>query len=388
MGPKVFHRVRSSMSSTRDLQAPWERPLSKRLIISYVVDWIFILFTGALGRIVKVAEPNRRPFSLTDQNISYPFAVHERVPVATLMMASLLVPAAVIAVFSMLIVPGPADKRAFGAEAWRRKFWEWNAGWMGLGVAYAGVYAATEAMKVMFGKPRPDLLDRCDPDLSNIAAHVIGGLGGQVAGAPSLVSWTICRNTTKRLLKDGFVSFPSGHSSMSFAGLTYLSLWLCAKLAITIPFLSVASLQEVEQPNLNKSPVSLRNRGAAPPTVLVLLVFVPIVAATYIASSRWADSRHFAFDILFGALLGIAFAWLGFRLYHLPLNSGQGWAWGARDKNRAFFGDIDHTSYAADRALSTTRNAGSFSPNSAERNRDELLPTTGERPNGSSTNGY
>lgn len=137
--------------------------------------------------------------------------------------------------------------------------------------------------------------------------------------------------------------------SVSFAGLTYLSLWLCAKFAVSIPYLpscrTANTVGEYEKPGFNPS-TPLRRRGAAPPTYLLTLFFAPIVGATYIACSRYADNRHFGFDIIFGSAMGIAFAWLGFRLYHLPLSSGQGWAWGARDKHRAFLGTAECTSYA------------------------------------------
>ncbi|PGH29382.1 hypothetical protein GX50_07862 [[Emmonsia] crescens] len=356
---------------------------SKRLIISYVFDWILILMTAAAGRISKLAEPNRNPFSLTDPGISYPFAVHETVSVTVLILVSLVAPAIIIFLGSILFIPGlTAGKHAPKALVWRRKIWEWNVGWMGLGIAYAGVYASTEALKVMYGKPRPDLLSRCNPNLSDISSHVVGGLGERLEGAPLLVSYTICQNTLETLTRDGFVSFPSGHASVSFAGLTYLTLWLCAKLSISIPYLAPRPYtqdtrqtafsadnsnnnsnhtavktplpfdaqypssshhnESTSEPNL----IQLRNQSAAPPTYLLVIAAAPIVAATYIASSRWFDNRHYGFDILFGSLLGIFFAWLGFRWYHLPLTSGgAGWAWGARSPERAFFAGIGVNGY-------------------------------------------
>lgn len=83
---------------------------------------------------------------------------------------------------------------------------------MGLGVAYAATYATTEGLKLMYGKPRPDLLSRCDPDLSDIQKHMVGGLKGDEFGT-AFVTWSICRNKSEMLARDGFVSFPSGHSS-------------------------------------------------------------------------------------------------------------------------------------------------------------------------------
>ena len=83
---------------------------------------------------------------------------------------------------------------------------------MGLGVAYAATYAATEGLKVLFGKPRPDLLSRCDPDIENARDHSVGPIASL-----GLVAWTICRDASKKVARDGFASFPSGHSSSTFA---------------------------------------------------------------------------------------------------------------------------------------------------------------------------
>lgn len=84
---------------------------------------------------------------------------------------------------------------------------------MGLGLTAASVFMATEGLKTLYGKPRPDMLDRCDPDLSNIAAYAVGGLGQKLSNAPTIVTWEICRNKSEYLKVKGFSSFPSGHSS-------------------------------------------------------------------------------------------------------------------------------------------------------------------------------
>jgi hypothetical protein len=82
--------------------------------------------------------------------------------------------------------------------------------------------------------------------------------------------------------------------------------------------------------------VPARYQNAAPPVWTLVLVLVPVASAIYIASSRFTDFRHFGFDILFGSLIGITSAWFSFRLYHLPITRGAGWAWGPRSYERAW----------------------------------------------------
>lgn len=147
-------------------------------------------------------------------------------------------PAIIIAVLSLLLIPARTGPKGSPNHLWRHRLWEWNAGWMGLGLSLAGTFFVTSGLKDLVGKPRPDLLARCEPDLTNIGAHLVGGLGLVFEEAPVIVATSTCRQTDKFVLNDGFASFPSGHSSFSWAGLLYLSLWLAAKFAITIPFLS------------------------------------------------------------------------------------------------------------------------------------------------------
>jgi len=100
----------------------------------------------------------------------------------------------------------------------------------------------------------------------------------------------------------GFRSFPSGHSSASFAGLFFLSLYLAAKLHV------------------------LDQRGEVWRTFIVL---IPTLAASMIAGSRIIDARHHPFDVLFGSALGIVCGWAAYRQYFPPVSH----TW---EKGRAF----------------------------------------------------
>jgi membrane-associated phospholipid phosphatase len=91
---------------------------------------------------------------------------------------------------------------------------------MGLGLSLALAFFFTQGMKNIFGKPRPDLLARCDPNMDRIEEFTVGGgYGAQFNPTWVLVSAGICRTSmSDEKLKDGFRSFPSGHSSStSFA---------------------------------------------------------------------------------------------------------------------------------------------------------------------------
>ena len=97
---------------------------------------------------------------------------------------------------------------------------------MGLGLALATAFVLTDGMKNLFGKPRPDLLARCDPDMENLQKYVVGGFGTATSGG-LLVGWQICRNTDLSILNDGFASFPSGHSSCKSSSLHQTTVITC-----------------------------------------------------------------------------------------------------------------------------------------------------------------
>ncbi|KAL4796445.1 PAP2 superfamily-domain-containing protein [Aspergillus venezuelensis] len=311
---------------------------SIRVFLSYILDWISILAIALIGYGFHKVEPNHMPFSLDDIYFSYPYREDDTVSTAVLVVVSLIAPGVLIALICLLMTPGASLDRSDNPSRmllWRRKIWEWNVGWLGLALACAGAFMATEGLKDLYGKPRPDMLARCDPDIENIARYAVSGLGQRLQGAPTMVSWDICRNKADMLRMDGFMSFPSGHSSFSFAGLTYFTLYLASKFSVTFPYLphtpSTQSLAPLSTRHI------IRSQGAAPPLYLLILVFVPWAVAFFISASRWYDYRHHGFDIIFGSVLGMFFAYVAFRLYSPPLERGSGWAWGARGSERAFF---------------------------------------------------
>jgi membrane-associated phospholipid phosphatase len=293
----------------------------------------------------------RRPFDLTDPSISYPYNAHETVSDTTLYLATLMAPAVIVAFVCLVFVPF-APRTTNAISRWRLKFWELNIAWSGLVLACATAMLLTNGMKICFGKPRPDLISRCQPDIANVQRYIVSPLGRSFPDGALLVDWHICQQPDEDVLADGFVSFPSGHSSQSFAGLTYLSLFLCAKFAVRIPYLlpGVYGTRAyggradagVSSPSASAllalaTAKPLRSVAAAPPAYLLVPPAIPFCAAIYIAATRYEDFRHHGFDILFGSLMGIVLAWASFQWYHAPIGRGAGWAWAPRGAHRAWW---------------------------------------------------
>ncbi|KAH7026546.1 PAP2 superfamily-domain-containing protein [Microdochium trichocladiopsis] len=385
-----------SASSTR----PASRSSNKITVIqilSYVFDWIILVAVGVVGLILGDVTPNKRPFSLQDPNISFPFTQKETVNSFWLMMCNSVFPVIIILIVALIFVPGSTVPEGTPKKlVWKRKLWELHTGWLGLALSLICAWIITQGMKNLFGKPRPDLLVRCQADIANWADHLAGynnpptdGYHGQ------LVKATICTNSDKHILDDGFRSYPSGHSSSAAAGLIYLSLFLASKFALTIPFVlpeaaasnatsasatafpsrmrgasrantassSAAGVAQAgdefsypDDPNMaqqlethHTQITAVRRQAAAPPLYLLVVAVLPFFTAIFIASSRWFDFRHHGFDILFGFIIGTITAWFAFRYYHLPLRSGAGWAWGPRSHDKAFWAGVGSYTYATNK---------------------------------------
>lgn len=313
---------------------------------------------------------------------SFPYQKNETVPVWLLLVLVIAIPVLVILVVCLVLVPGnTVPVGTPKALIWKRKFWELHAGWLGLALSIVATWFITNGMKNLFGRPRPDLISRCEPDLANFSRYIVGGVASedrptdlnQVLSLGMLVSAEICQQTDDYKLHEGFRSYPSGHSSASSAGLIYLSLFLASKFAVTFPYVTPSGnvaesafsafpsqmtdaagrpsfAGEAEhfvqrQRNLR----SIRRQAAAPPIYLLVLMVAPTLLSVFIAGSRWWDFRHHVFDIMFGYFIGLVASVFAFYYYHLPMRSGAGWAWGPRSHDKAWWSGVGSHSYATDK---------------------------------------
>ncbi|SJX64521.1 related to DPP1-diacylglycerol pyrophosphate phosphatase [Sporisorium reilianum f. sp. reilianum] len=247
---------------------PINRRRKLQLLRSYLPDWIITIVLAGLLAIINNVHGFRREFSLTDTSLQHTYAVRERVPTWLLGVLAVLIPALIIVAFSLGV---------------SRSVWDLHNGLLGFVLANALTVTVTTLLKVCVGRPRPDVIDRCQPR------------AGSANGVPyGLVTDMICTvGVDNKTLRDGFRSFPSGHASTSFAGLTYLSLYLAGKLHL------------------------FDRRGHA---VSAWLCGIPLMAATLIAVSRTMDYRHHATDVIAGALLGLVIAYWSYKLYYPALS--------------------------------------------------------------------
>ncbi|KAH8924255.1 phosphatidic acid phosphatase type 2/haloperoxidase, partial [Atractiella rhizophila] len=151
---------------------------------------------------------------------------------------------------------------------------------LGLLLTWAISESLCQLIKISVGRPRPDLIDRCQPATGSMNAAVYG-----------LVTDAICTRTD--LLKDGFRSFPSGHSTGAFCGFGYLSLYLAGKFHL------------------------FDKKGH---TLKAWIAVFPLFGATYVAITRTEDYRHHATDVIAGAVLGLVVAFFCYHLYYPSLN--------------------------------------------------------------------
>lgn len=139
---------------------------------------------------------------------------------------------------------------------------DWS--WMRKTVFYIGlVEVVVTLLKVMVGRHRPHFLSLCGP------------VQGYALLCPE-----------EHLVLEARKSFPSGHSSMSFAGMTILVLYIYPHLSKQWKWMSL----------------------------------VPWCISLYIANSRLLDHHHHVEDVVVGALLGILVP-MGMDYWHGPVES-------------------------------------------------------------------
>ena len=243
-----------------------------------------------------------------------------------------------------------------------------NASFLSLGVSLATSTIIFTGVKNLSGKPRPDFLARCEPDLEQVTAHTVGGYGQSISNLWVMVDGGICQQSDKKFLNDGFRSFPSRYATseaagmrhcmlltsyvVALAGLWYLSLYLAARFGVVPPSATDylqrrdrvqqndeagETLMQSDEPEDNGFS-RVDKDPAAPPAYLLPLPCAPLGLAIFLAGTRFFDFRNHGIDVLAGSAVGTTTAWFGFRLHHPPLASHLGGSFGAGNNSSIFPG--------------------------------------------------
>ncbi|XP_053954196.1 putative phosphatidate phosphatase [Anastrepha ludens] len=248
----------------------------RRLLRCILLELIIFMVLGLPILICEfVIEPFRRGFFCSDETIRYPF----RDNTVTTVMLGLL-----ITLLPATVLIGVEFTRFYrcGRVRESRLLFGWNIPiWMVEFVKYAIhftfgallTFDATELGKFTIGRLRPHFISVCQPQLAD----------GSSCDAPQnlhrYIENYVCvgNGYTADDVRQSRLSFPSGHSSLLFFTMTYLTIYLQYKLT------------------WNGSKFA-RN----------FLQFALLMLAWFTALSRIMDNWHHWSDVLSGSLLGVA----------------------------------------------------------------------------------
>lgn len=227
--------------------------IARNRLSRFDTDWITVgilfCFYWFFG---ETASPFKRLFVLNDLSISHPFAEQERVTDNVLYLIACIVPTVII---------------FYNVEPKHQR----QGALLGLWLSLTITGLLTDVLKIWIGNPRPDFIARCAPSPDT--------------PINSLVDSSVCTAPLGEVyLIDGMKSTPSGHSSIAFSGLGYLSLWGFTN------YNAIHTYQKV-------------------------FLCLPLLTASYIALSRTQDYRHHYFDIAFGMVIGLSITGLVYRRY-------------------------------------------------------------------------
>lgn len=231
---------------------------------TYGGDYIGLVLLAVLEVLLKLfGEPFHQLFRLSDPRLQHPHAAVETVDVVWLFVYAGGVPLIIVLLWTLI---------------WRQDAHKAHVTILGLAGSLLLASFFTDVVKDAVGRPRPDLIARCSP--------------APDTPTDELVSISVCTETMHHLLHDGWRSFPSGHSSFSFAGLGWLTLFFMSQTRLLHPGSHLLT---------------------------VLLCLAPVLGAALIAISRLEDYRHDVFDVVCGSLLGSIVAYFNWRRYYPSL---------------------------------------------------------------------
>ncbi|CAN6727748.1 unnamed protein product [Malus baccata var. baccata] len=238
-----------------------------KVVRFHMHDWLILLVLAGIDLGLNLIEPFHRFVGedmMTD--LKYPLK-DNTVPFWAVPIIAVLLPLAVILVYYFI----------------RKDVYDLHHAILGLLFSVFITAVLTDAIKDGVGRPRPDFFWRCFPD----------GKGGFDPTTKDVICTGI-----KSVIKEGHKSFPSGHTSWSFAGLGFLAWYLSGKVRV------------------------FDRRGHVAKLCIVIL---PLLTAALVAVSRVDDYWHHWQDVFAGGLIGITIASFCYLQFFPPPYDTDGW---------------------------------------------------------------
>ncbi|KAL5229283.1 hypothetical protein ABZP36_017548 [Zizania latifolia] len=225
---------------------PTIRSHGRRVARSHAYDWLALLVLVAVDGLLNAIEPFHRFVGAGMMaDLRYPLK-HNTVPVWAVPIIAVIGP---VIIFTVVYIR-------------RRNVYDLHHAVLGILFSVLITGVLTDAIKDAVGRPRPDFFWRCFPDGIAVFDNVTTGV--------------ICHGDAG-VIKEGYKSFPSGHTSWSFAGLGFLSWYLAGKIT------------------------AFDRRGHVAKLCIVLL---PLLLAAMVAISRVDDYWHHWQDVFTGGVIG------------------------------------------------------------------------------------
>eukprot|EP00455_Lapot_gusevi_P048757 TRINITY_DN679_c0_g2_i1.p1 TRINITY_DN679_c0_g2~~TRINITY_DN679_c0_g2_i1.p1 ORF type:complete len:274 (+),score=64.93 TRINITY_DN679_c0_g2_i1:67-888(+) len=233
--------------------------LTNTHLVLHGVSTVIVIVLVAIFEIGNVASPVTRGFFRDDETLLHPLVEPETVRSSLLVVLSLIVPIVSLLLYQLVYLK-ERDARYLFVYVCNLIF-----GW-------CVTILITDMIKFSVGRLRPDFIARCKPDYSLLPANATSGF----------ITQNICTGS-ESVIKEGRLSFLSGHSSTSFFGNFYTML----ELERTRSHVASSVYLALVRP-------------------LVQLGYLTI--ALFVALSRISDYRHHPEDVASGAALGILLA--------------------------------------------------------------------------------
>jgi diacylglycerol diphosphate phosphatase/phosphatidate phosphatase len=238
------------------------------------------LFVFAFG-LHQMSSPMPLTFLEQDMTLSYPLVRPETVPTWLLFLLSISIPTGFVTIGHIW----HAIKRK-GTPRHTVVSLSWCL--LGIMQALGMVFTVTNLLKYMTGRQRPNFYALCD-----YAGYREAVATGNMDVYNAATKFGAIGNVNKctasfKDVAESLRSFPSGHSSVSFAGMTFASLYLRASFGVV---------------------------HGVHVSMLAILSTFPLIVSAWIAISRVRDRWHNTDDVFIGSAIGILCGYLAWKHY-------------------------------------------------------------------------